>query len=59
MPGIAQVILSQDEIEALIQASINKGTTLSPRIQRNVIPKLIEARDALGCPVPNRQKEST
>jgi Zn-finger nucleic acid-binding protein len=59
MPGIGQVWLTRGELEALIQASINKSTVLSPRYQASLVPKLIEARDALGCPVPPRQKEES
>jgi hypothetical protein len=60
VPGVAQVWFSSDELHALVEASTNKGTTLSPRMEAVILPKLEEARNALGCPVPfARQKEDT
>lgn len=54
MPGVASVILTQEELSALVLASTNKGTKLSPRYEASIIPKLNEARSQLGCPVPQR-----
>lgn len=57
MPGVASVILTQEELSALVLAATNKGTKLSARYEASIIPKLNEARSYLGCPVPTRQKE--
>ena len=57
MTGIAQVILTDKEINALILASRNKGTVVSDAVWANLGPKLEEARGGVACPVPNRQKE--
>lgn len=57
MSGIAQVILSDKEINALILAARNKGTTVSDSVWASLGPKLEEARGGVACPVPDRQKE--
>ena len=59
MTGIAQVILTDKELNALILAARNKGTTVSDSVWANLGPKLEEARGGVACPVPNRQKEET
>ena len=58
MPGVAQVWLTAKELHALVKVSTEKGAILSPRMRDAILPKLEEARLAVGCPVPfARQKE--
>jgi len=52
MPGVAQVWLTAEELHAIVKASMNTGTKLSPRMESALLPKLEEARNLLGCPVP-------
>lgn len=52
MPGVAQVWLTANELHALVKVSTEKGTILSPRMRDAILPKLEEARNAVGCPVP-------
>jgi hypothetical protein len=53
MPGVAQVWLTQKELTALLTAAPNKRIAVSPAIWSGLAPKLKEARDGLGCPVPD------
>jgi hypothetical protein len=57
MPGVAQVWLTADELHALVKVSTTKGATLSPRMEAAIMPKLEEARNAVGCPVPFARKD--
>jgi len=52
MPGVAQVWFTANELHAIVKASTNTGTKLSPRMEGALLPKLEEARNLLGCPVP-------
>lgn len=51
MPGVGQVWLTQEELDALLRAAPYTRTRVSDRLWANLEPKLREARDALGCPV--------
>lgn len=57
MPGVAQVWLTANELHALVQVSTHKDRTLSPRMAQSLLPKLEEARLAVGCPVPFARPE--
>lgn len=57
MPGVAQVWLTADELHALVKVSTEKGSILSPRMRDKILPKLEEARNAVGCPVPFAQPD--
>lgn len=51
MPGVAQVWLTQEELDALLRAAGSTNTRVNDRLWTNIAPKLKEARDSLGCPV--------
>lgn len=51
MPGVAQLWLTQEELDALLRAAGSTNTRVNDRIWANLAPKLKEARDGLGCPV--------
>lgn len=52
MPGIAQVWLTQKELEALLLNAPEKRHSVPPALWAQIEPKLVAARDSLGCPVP-------
>lgn len=54
MPGVAQLWLTQEELDALLRAAGSTSTKVTPRLWGNLAPKLKDARDSLGCPVPTR-----
>lgn len=55
MSGVAQVWLTANELHALVKVSTEKGSVLSQRYRDSILPKLEEARNAVGCPVPFAQ----
>lgn len=54
MPGVAQVWLTQAELDALLRSAGTTNTRVNDRLWDNIASKLKEARDSLGCPVPGR-----
>lgn len=52
MPGVGQVWLTQEELDALLRAASDTHTRVSEQLWTNLGPKLKDARDALGCPLP-------
>lgn len=54
MPGIAQLWLTQEELDALLRAGGKTGVAVAPWLWENIAPKLKYARDSLGCPIPGR-----
>lgn len=58
MPGVGQVWLTKKELDALIVSASSKTTKVNDRIWEHLEPKLMAARDALGCPVTFDRKAS-
>lgn len=52
MPGVAQVWLTREELDALLLAAPTRGTRVSDGLWENIEPKLTASLYALGCPVP-------
>lgn len=52
MPGIAQVWLTQKELESLLLSAPETGRKVPAALWEQIEPKLAAARDSLGCPVP-------
>jgi hypothetical protein len=51
MPGIAQLWLTQEELDALLRAGGTLGTAVAPTLWKSIAPKIRNARNGLGCPV--------
>lgn len=58
MPGIGQVWLTKEELDALIVAGGSTHTKVSDRLWKNIEPKLKAARGALACPVRSQTEVS-